>query len=137
MFGLNSGKCKRHLQQAMSKCFDPLKGEIGNVPPSLNNSQYITGAMLGICEAYASNLNITKPHTVAVIVDAVFEEVFRADATSVLNQVDHWKSDNEKEFIEAYQHAKSTTQNDGKQLNIDWLRDYAVKHFEPSRTLML
>ncbi len=137
MFGLNTGKCKRILQHALSNCFDPLKGEIGNVPPTLNNSQYITGSMLGICEAYANNLNITKPHSVALIIDAVFEEVFRADATSVLNQVDNWKNNNEQEFIDAYEHATSKTKQNGKQLNIDWLKEYAVKHFEPSRTLML
>jgi len=137
MFGLNSGKCKRHLQRALSDCFDPLKGEVGNVPPALNESQYITGAMLGICEAYASNLNITKPQAVALITDAVFEEVFRADATSVLRQADIWKNNNEKEFTDAYQNAISKTSNDSKQLNVDWLKEYAVKHFEPSRTLML
>lgn len=137
MFGLNSGKCKRQLQQAFSKCFDPLKGEIGNVPPSLNESQYITGAMLGVCEAYANNFNIVKPQAIALITDAVFEEVFRADATDVLNQVDAWKINNASEFNAAYQQAKSSTHQDGKQLNLNWLQEYAVKNFEPSRTLML
>ena len=137
MFGFNSGKCKRILQQAMSDCFDPLKGEIGNVPTTLNDSQYITGSMLGICEAYANNLNITKPQSIALITDSVFEEVFRSDATSVLRQADAWKSSGDKEFMQAYEDAKSKTTQNGKQLNIDWLREYAVKNFEPSRTLML
>ena len=137
MFGLNSGKCKRQLQRALSDCFDPLKGELGNVPPTLNNSPYITGSMLGICEAYANILNITKSQTIALIVDATFEEVFRADATSVLIQVDHWKTNNEKEFMDAYQQAKSKTSQDGKSLDVSWLKKYAVEHFEPSRTLML
>jgi len=137
MFGLNTGKCKRTLQRTLSSCFNPLKGELGNVPPTLNNSQYITGSMLGICEAYAHNFNITKPQTLALIIDAVFEDVFFSEATSVLNQVDTWKSNNEEEFINAYNEAKKRTSQDGKQLNVDWLKEYAVKHFEPSRTLML
>ena len=137
MFGLNSGKCKRNLQRAMSDCFDPLKGEIGNVPITLNTSKYITGSMLGICDAYANSLNITKQQSLAMIADAVFEEVFRSDATDVLNQVDSWQSSRDHEFIEAYEHAKTKTNQDGKELNIAWLKEYAVKNFEPSRTLML
>ena len=137
MFGLNSGKCKRQLQRALSDCFDPLKGELGNVPPTLNNSPYITGSMLGICEAYANCLNITKPQSIALIVDATFEEVFRADATNVLIQVDDWKNNSEEEFMHAYQQAKTKTTQDGKALDVNWLKDYAVEHFEPSRTLML
>ena len=137
MFGLNSGKCKRTLQRAMSDCFDPLKGEVGNVPEAFYTSQYITGSMLGICEAYANNLNITKPQTIAVIIDAVFEEVFFGDATSVLKQVDAWKNSGDEEFSQAYEQAKSKTSQNTTQLNIDWLKEYAVKNFEPSRTLML
>lgn len=137
MFGLNTGKCKRILQRTISSCFDPLKGELGNVPSTLNDSQYITGSMLGICEAYANNLKISKPQSIALITDAVFEDVFFGEATSVLKQVDDWKNNNEEEFMNAYNEAKQRTSQDALQLNLDWLKDYATKHFEPSRTLML
>ncbi len=137
MFGLNFGKCKRSLQHTISACFDPLKGEIGNVPPELNKSRFITASMLGICEGLADSYAIKKPQSVALIVDAVFEEVFRADATDVLRQVDDWKNNADQEFMEAYQQAKARTCADGKQLNLDWLQKYAVDNFERSNTLML
>ena len=135
MFGFNSGKCKRTLQRAMSDCFDPLKDELGTVPTTLHESKYITASMLGICEAYAQTNNITNKHKVALITDSVFEEVFRKESTTVLTQVDQWLKNNDSEFIPAYEQAKSKTTE--VELNINWLKEYAIKHFEPSRNLML
>tara|TARA_R110002049_G_scaffold152106_3_gene316004 strand:+ start:22260 stop:22667 length:408 start_codon:yes stop_codon:yes gene_type:complete len=135
MFGFNTGKCKRTLQQAMSDCFDPLKDELGTVPTTLHDSKYITASMLGICEAYALSNNITKNQKIALITDAVFEEVFRRESTAVLTLVDQWLNSNDSEFISIYEQAKSRTTS--MELDLEWLKDYAVTHFEPSRNLML
>ncbi len=135
MFGFNSGKCKRALQRAMSNCFEPLKDELGTVPTTLHDSKYITASMLGICEAYSHINNITNKQKIALITDAVFEEVFRRDSTTVLKQVDRWLNSNDSEFTSAYEQAK--TKIKGTELNIEWLKEYSVKHFEPSRNLML
>ncbi len=135
MFGFNSGKCKRNLQRAMSDCFDPLKDELGTVPTTLHDSKYITASMLGVCEAYANTNNITNKQKIALITDAVFEEVFRRESTTVLTQVDQWLKNNDSEFMTAYEQAKSKTNE--VELNLDWLQEYSVKHFEPSKNLML
>ena len=135
MFGFKSSKCKRTLQRAMSDCFDPLKDELGTVPTTLHGSKYITASMLGICEAYAHTNNITSKQKTALITDAVFEEIFRRESTAVLTQVDQWLKNNDSEFISAYEKAKSITSE--VELNINWLKEYAVNHFEPSRNLML
>lgn len=135
MFGFNSGKCKRTLQRAMSDCFDPLKDELGTVPTTFHESKFITASMLGVCEAYAITYNITNKQKIALITDAVFEEVFRRESTTVLTQVDQWLKDNDSEFMPAYEQAKSKTCE--VELNLDWLKEYAVKHFEPSKNLML
>ncbi|MDW3094263.1 MAG: hypothetical protein R8G33_01175 [Gammaproteobacteria bacterium] len=135
MFGFNSGKCKRALQRSMSDCFDPLKDELGTVPTTLHDSKYITASMLGICEAYAQANKVTNKHKIALITDAVFEEVFRRESTSVLRQVDQWLTSNNTEFISAYEHAISRTNE--TELDLNWLKEYAVKHFEPSKNLML
>ena len=135
MFGFNTGKCKRTLQRTMSDCFDPLKDELGNVPMTLHESKYVTASMLGICEAYANILNINNKHKIALITDAVFEEVFRRESTTVLKQVDQWLKNNDSEFMPAYEQAMSKT-ND-TELNLNWLKEYSVKNFEPSKNLML
>ena len=135
MFGFNSGKCKRTLQRAMSDCFDPLKDELGTVPTTLHDSKYITASMLGICEAYSHASDISNKQKIAVITDAVFEEIFRRESTDVLKQVDQWLSRNDSEFMSAYEQAKS--KSNSTELNLDWLKEYATNHFEPSKNLML
>lgn len=140
MFGFNSGKCKRTLKIALSNCFTPLKDELGTIPTTLQTSKFITASMLGICESYAHANNIHKQQTIALITDAVFEEVCRRDSTHVLTQVDQWLSENDSEFMLAYEQAKEKTNSrfeTDSTLNIDWLQEYATTHFEPSRTLML
>lgn len=135
MFGFNTGKCKRTLQRTMSNCFKPLKDELGTVPTTLHDSKYITASMLGVCEAYAQTSTITNQHKIALITDSVFEEIFRRDSTSVLKKVDQWLENKDSEFITAYEQAKAKTNN--VDLNLDWLKQYSVEHFEPSTNLML
>lgn len=140
MFGFNSGQCKRDLQEAFSSCFEPLKDELGTVPTELETSKYITASMLAVCEAYADSRKINKPQKVALITDAAFESVFRRESTNVLKRVDQWLKQQDGEFMSAYQAAESKTKSDcesGQTLNIDWLQEYANRHFEPSKTLML
>ncbi len=109
MFGFNTGKCKRILQRAMSDCFEPLKDELGTVATTLHNSKYITASMLGVCGAYAHINNVTSKQKIALITDAVFEEVFRAKSTSILTQVDQWLNSHDDEFITSFEQAKSNT----------------------------
>ena len=91
--------------------------------------------MLGICEAYAKLNNINNKQKIALITDAVFEEIFRRESTTVLKQVDQWLKNTDSEFIAAYELAKSKT--DEAELKLDWLKEYSVNNFEPSRNLML
>ena len=84
-------------------------------------------------------MGIKKIQSVAIITDAAFEEIFRREATQVLIQTDQWKDDNDQEFTHSYQAAlaqvnQSLANND---LQLDWLQDYLVNHFERSRNLML
>ena len=140
MFGFKSAKCKRTLQRAMSDCFEPLKDELGTVPTALHDSKFITGSMLGICESYAHSNSINSKQKIALITDAVFEEVFRRESTNVQTQADRWLSENDNEFMSAYHQSKSNTDdsvNNTSELNIDWLKEYATINFEPSKNLML
>ena len=135
MFGLKSGKCKNALKQALSDCFDPLKDELGTVPITLHSNKYVTASVLGICEGYAEICNITRQQTLAIITDAVFEEIFRRDSTDILKQVDMWINEEDSEFMAQYEAAKNNPSNN--ELNVNWLKSYLIENFEPSRNLML
>ena len=140
MFGFKFRPCKRDLKQALSSCFEPLKDELGTVPVRMQTSKHITASMLGICEGYAEAKKIYKKQQLALITDAVFEEIFRRESTKVLTQVDQWVAEKDQKFMAQYQQAKSITIKDytnNQMLNITWLQEYASTHFEPSNTLML
>lgn len=140
MFNFKFGRCKSTLQKTFSACFDPLKDELGTVPVILHDSRYVTASMISICEAYANHLGLKKTQQQALLIDAAFEEVFRRESTTILTQTDIWRDNNDEEFMRAYQdglNRMQTLQNENEQLNIDWLKDHLVAHYEPSRNLML
>ncbi|MEM8844859.1 MAG: hypothetical protein AAGB35_07430 [Pseudomonadota bacterium] len=136
MFSFKFNRCKNTLQKGISKCFDPLKDELGTVPTELQSSKFVTGSMLGICTAYAIKNEIVEDKKIAWIADAVFEEIFRRDATMVLTKTDHWRDCNDEEFMDAYENAKDLIQND-QTLDLTLLQKYLTDNYDPSTTLML
>ena len=140
MFNFKLGRCKNTLKESFSSCFDPLKDELGTVPTELHSNKHVCASMIAICDAYAAHTGIKKIQSVAIITDAAFEEIFRREATQVLTQTDQWKDANDSEFTDSYQAALERvnqsllTHND---LQLDWLQDYLVNHFERSSNLML
>ena len=134
MFGFGIGKHKRSLQIVFAACLQPLKDELGNVPIPMQTDPAINGAILGACEAYAQHHNITKPSDIAVIADAVFEDLYRRESIDVQHRVDAWKSANDDAYVSAYQDAKSKTNSEP---DLSWLTDYAVNNFEPATGKML
>ena len=136
MFNFKFNRCKNHLIKHISACFDPLRDELGTVPTDCHTSKYVTASMLGICAVHAQELDITSTNKLALITDAVFEEIFRRDATDVLTLTDQWRDSNDDEFMAAYNEAMQKTKGNGS-LELDWLRTYLVENFKPSTTLML
>ncbi len=129
MFGLEVLKHKKKLKQAFSNCFDPLKSLYDNVPSEMQTSRYITASILGFCRGYATGYNI-KEKSFDVIVDAVFEEIFRQDSLSVQTQTEEWLHAPDEEFMEAYYHAKDKA---SPALDLKWLTDYSLEHFKAAR----
>ncbi len=134
MFGLGIGKHKRLLQIVFADSLRPLKDELGNVPIPMQTDPAINGAILGACEAYSQAHNITKPADIAIIADAVFEDLYRRESIQVQNRVDEWKNTNDEVFTNAYQDAKAKTNSEP---DLSWLTEYAVNNFEPATGKML
>ncbi|MFK8067642.1 MAG: hypothetical protein AB8D52_05300 [Gammaproteobacteria bacterium] len=126
MFGLENLKHKKKLKQAFSDCFDPLKSLYDNVPLEMQTSRYITASILGYCRGYADGCSI-KEKAFDVIVDAVFEEIFRQDSLTVQTQTEKWLHAPDEEFMKAYYHAKDKA---SPELDLKWLRDYSLEHFD-------
>lgn len=121
-------KYKRELKKAFSECFAPLKSVLDNVPIPMQTDRYITASILGTCRAYAEDHKTTED-VFALIVDAVFEEVYRQNSLSVQNLTEKWLDEEDEAFMTAYYHAKEKYQSNH---NLDWLASYAREHFEPA-----
>jgi hypothetical protein len=83
---------------------------------------------------------LNKTQQQALLVDATFEEIFRRESTSILIQTDNWKDSNDEDFTRAYQDGLNRTQknlDEDSNLNIDWLKDHLITHYERSTNLML
>lgn len=134
MFGLELIKYKRKLTQNFSDCFASLKDELGNVPIEIQNDAFINGAIVGICESYLDEQLVHKPSSRALILDAVFEEIYRRESVKVQTQVDVWQQRKDDAFLQAYQ--LSTGNKEFGEVS-SWLSDHAQKHFEAAKNLML
>lgn len=134
MFGLGINKHKKKLEIALAACFWPLIDELGNVPIPMQTDPAINALILGVCETYAHSQSITKQGDLALIADAVFEELYRMESINVQNRVDGWKNDHNEVFMQAYADAQAKTTAD---LELTWLTDFAKDNFEQGTGLML
>jgi hypothetical protein len=127
MFNFKVHKHKNILREAFSNCFDPMHDELGNVPVKMQDSRKITASILGICRAYTTAHQLNED-SLNIIVDAVFEELFRRESVEVQSKAEHWLQTEDEEFMKDYFFAKEKTLSDG--LRLDWLTDYSKQNFQ-------
>jgi len=119
------------LLQAFSDCLDPIRSDLGNVHPDIRQSPYMSGAILGICRGYANKQKL-RESVVNKLIDNAFEEVFRSESLDMQTKAKNWLNEENTDFIDAYEHAKSVTEIE---LNLDWLSQYVQTHFQKASTL--
>ena len=129
-----SNQHKRYLLNAFSNCFNALKDGLGNVPVRMQSSHEITGSVRGACRGYAIANKINESHF-NLIVDAVFEELFRRESIAVQIKAEQWLNTENEIFMLAYYHAKSKTINN-KTVDLPWLSAYAKKYFKPRQPMI-
>lgn len=134
MFGLELIKHKRKLTHNFSDCFASLKDELGNVPVEIQNDAFINGAVVGICKSYLNDQHVQKASAIALVLDAVFEEIFRRESVKVQTQVDDWLQQNNKSFLLGLQR---TTDNSSLSQKLQWLSSYAQQNYKSANNLML
>ena len=134
MFGIGLIKYKRKLSQDFSVCFSPLKDELGNIPVEIQTNAFANGAIVSICESFLHAQNVLKATSKVLILDAVFEEIYRRESIAVQTRVDDWLAQSDETFLQGYQQAREPHEHDSK---LEWLSSYIQQHFEPANNLML
>ncbi|MFT6908972.1 MAG: hypothetical protein ACJAS1_005679 [Oleiphilaceae bacterium] len=132
MFGLSVIKHKRILKEAFSDCFLPVKNDLGNVPVTMQTSKMITASILGICRGYAEG-RINYEPDFELIVDAVFEDIFRRESVEVQTRTESWLHYNDDEFMRYYYQAKSHAVNSR---DLSWLQGVVLHSFKPTHTIV-
>ncbi len=126
MFNFKVHQHKNTLRNTFSACFDPMRDELGNVPVKMQKSRKITASVLGVCRAYAIVKQL-KEDDFNLIIDAVFEELFRRESVEVQTRAENWLQTEDDEFMTDYYFAKEKTLSDG--LELDWLTQYSKQNF--------
>jgi len=126
MFGLTMLKHKNILKQAFSDCFLPLKDELGNVPVAMQTSKFITASILGVCRSYGEEKYIDG-RNFDLLVDAIFEEIFRRESVSVQTLTESWLQSSDDQFIHYYYMAKSRVNISS---DLSWLQYQALAAFK-------
>lgn len=132
MFGLSVIKHKRILKEAFSDCFLPVKDELGNVPVNMQKSKVITASILGVCRGYGES-RISHEPDFELIVDAVFEEIFRRESLEVQKLTESWLQNSDDEFMTFYYQAKHKAKQSG---DLNWLQKIALDYFKPAHTVV-
>lgn len=130
MYDFRAIKHKFFLREIFSACFEPVMDTLGNVPVSMQQSRDITAYVLGVCRAYATRYSL-KESTFEVVVDAVYEELFRRESIEVQIRTEKWLQSSDAMFLSAYYQAKERTLSQG--MDLDWLNQYAKEHFGSRR----
>lgn len=128
MFGLSMLKHKRILKQVFSDCFLPLKDDLGNVPIPMHTSKLITASILGTCRAYEEKQQL-KDSNFDLLVDAVFEDIFRRESVKVQTLTESWLQSSDAEFLRYYYMAKLRAKSG---TDLSWLQYLALENFKQS-----
>jgi hypothetical protein len=134
MFNLELIKHKSKLKLDLAKCFASLIDELGNVPLTMQTDPVINGAIVSVCNNYLESQNISKKLSKALVIDSVFEEIYRLESIAVQTRVDQWLENNETLYIQGCQYIKQQSDHD---LNLQWLADYSRQNFKQATGLML
>jgi len=132
MLILSNLKHKKVLKQYFSDCFLPVKDDLGNVPVKMQSSKVITASIIGVCRGYADS-RISQESDFEMIVDAVFEDIFRRESVKVQILTESWLKNNDEEFMKFYYLAKSKAEVSD---NLNWLQEITLEYFKPEKTII-
>lgn len=86
-------KARQKTLALLLPCLSTIQDDLGNVPVEMQQDPRINGALIGLTERICAQLGITRPTLIQRVIAAVFEEIYRREATAVLMQCDELLED--------------------------------------------
>ena len=130
-------KARQKTLALILPCLTPVQDDLGNVPISMQQDSKINGALIGLTERVCTHFKITRSVLIQRVISAVFEEIYRREATIVLTQCDELLEDPQSELSRARADI-SALQPEAPDPNwVSGLNDYIQNNYERPDILVL
>lgn len=130
-------KARQKTLALLLPCFTPVQDDLGNVPIAMQQDLRVNGALIGLTERVCTYFGVTRQALVHRVIAAVFEEIYRREATTVLTQCDEFLEDPQSELSQA-RGSVGELQPEAPDPNwVSDLNDYIQKNYERPDILVL
>lgn len=130
-------KARQKTLALLLPCLTPVQDDLGNVPVSMQQDPHVNGALIGLVERVCAHLKITRPVHIQRVIAAVFEEIYRREATAVLTQCDKFLEDSQSELSRARAGIGELQPETPDPNWVSDLNDYIQKNYERPDILVL
>lgn len=130
-------KARQKTLALLLPCLTPVQDDLGNVPVSMQQDPRINGTLIGLTERVCAHFGITRQTLVRRVTAAVFEEIYRREATAVLTQCDECLKDSQSELSRARTSIGELPPADPDPNWVNDLNDYIQKNYERPDILVL
>lgn len=130
-------KARQKTLALLLPCLTPVQDDLGNVPVSMQQDPRVNGALIGLIERVCAHFKITRPIHIQRVIAAVFEEIYRREATTVLTQCDEFLEDPQSELSRARASIKELQPEIPDPNWVSDLNDYIQKNYERPDILVL
>lgn len=130
-------KARQKTLALLLPCLTPVQDDLGNVPVSMQQDSRVNGALIGLVERVCAHFKITQPIHIQRVIAAVFEEIYRREATAVLTQCDKFLEDPQSELSRARASVGELQPETPDSNWVSELNDYIQKNYERPDILVL
>ena len=130
-------KARQKTLALLLPCLTPVQDDLGNVPVSMQQDPHVNGALIGLTERVCAHFGVTRQALVHRVTAAVFEEIYRREATAVLTQCDELLEDPQSELSRSRANIGELPPETPDPNWLSSLNDYIQKNYERPDILVL
>lgn len=130
-------KARQKTLALLLPCLTPVQDDLGNVPVSMQQDPRVNGALIGLTERVCAHFGVTRQALVHRVIAAVFEEIYRREATAVLMQCDELLEDPQSELSRARADIGALQPETPDSNWVSGLNDYIQNNYERPDILVL
>ena len=130
-------KARQKTLALLLPCLAPVQDDLGNVPISMQQDPHVNGALIGLTERVCTHFKVNRSVLIQRVISAVFEEIYRREATAVLVRCDELLEDPQSELSRARADISSLQPETPNSNWMSGLNDYIQNNYERPDILVL